>query len=55
MAAAAAGPGRGAGSRATYNDVFLSLQVVVGKSLNRSIIIAICEDLILLYSSGSMD
>ena len=40
----------------TYKDnAFLKLQVVVGECLNRSIIIAICEDLILLYLSGSMD
>ena len=39
-----------------YKDnAFLKLQVVVGECLNRSIIIAICEDLILLYLSGSMD
>ena len=56
----------GAGARAaeqchktaahTHKDVaFINLQVIVGESLNRSIIIAICEDLILFYSSGSMD
>ena len=41
----------------TYKDFGISynLQVVVGESLNRSIIIAICEDLILLYPSGFMD
>ena len=35
--------------------ISFNLQVVVGESLNRSIIIAICEDLILLYSSDFMD
>ena len=41
----------------TYKFLYLqvNLQVVVGECLNRSIIIAICEDLILLYLSGSMD
>ena len=40
----------------TYKDnAFLNLQVVVGESLNRSILIAKCEYLYLLYLSGSMN
>ena len=50
-----AGPCQDSSTHIQRCCISFNLQVVVGESLNRSIIIAICEDLILLYSSGFMD